>query len=106
MIADDVTALSNCPFIQLKVVADIPEFTRVSVKVKVVRVNEITTVTGGSAKQDVIVADSKQCMGLFDLVGRDGRDEFWNFILLSGCCNDEALWRSGLFVSSQEQFTC
>lgn len=60
---------------------------------KVVHINEITTVTGGSAEQDVIV----QCTGLFDLVGRDGRDdEFWNFILLlSGCCNDEALRRSG-----------
>ena len=55
-------------FIQLKAVADIPEFTRVSVKVKVVHVNGITTVTGGSAKQDVIVADSSAwvCLTLWE----------------------------------------
>ena len=67
-IPDNVQLLESSTFMELKDVQDMQEFQRVSAKVKVVYVNEAVTVTGGSQKQDVIVADSSAwaCLTLWE----------------------------------------
>lgn len=52
----------------LKELQDMREFQRVSAKVKVAYLNEAVTVTGGSRKQDVVVADSSAwaCLTLWE----------------------------------------